>query len=111
MKPRKYRNQPVVVDNLRFDSKAEAKRYGELTLLQKAGEISRLEVQPKYTIKIAGKLVCTYKGDFRYLDTRTSQWTLEDVKSPATAKNPTYRLKKKLVEALYAPLKIVEVMK
>jgi hypothetical protein len=29
-KPRKYRNEPVVVDGIRFDSKREAAYYGEL---------------------------------------------------------------------------------
>lgn len=107
----KFRNKPVVVDGIRFDSKREAKRYGELQLLQRAGEISHLELQPVYKVTIGGKLVATYRGDFRYLDLKTRQYVVEDVKSPATAKEKYYRLKKRLVEAVYAPLKIVEVLK
>lgn len=37
---RKYRNTPTSYAGVRFDSKAEAKRYSELMLLQAAGEIS-----------------------------------------------------------------------
>lgn len=111
MKPRKYLNNPVTVDGLRFDSGGEAGRYVELKMLQRAGEISHLETQPKYEVRIGGKLICTYKADFRYMDLKKREFVVEDFKSPATAKNSTYRLKKKLVEAIYAPLKIVEVMK
>jgi len=38
-KASKYKAQPVVVDGIRFDSKLEAKRYGELKLLRIAGKI------------------------------------------------------------------------
>ena len=34
----KYRNQPVTVDGYRFDSKAEARRWGELKLLAALGD-------------------------------------------------------------------------
>lgn len=108
---RKYRNQPIIVDGIKFDSKAEANRYQELLLLQRAGEISHLETQPEYEVKINGVLICKVRPDFRYMDLKSRQYVVEDFKSPATAKNSTYRLKKKLVEALYAPLKIVEVMR
>jgi hypothetical protein len=48
-----------------------------------------------------GKQVAYYKADFRYWDFKEKRTVIEDVKSPATAKNPVYRLKKKLVEAQY----------
>lgn len=38
-RPRKYRNTPTVVDGFRFDSKAEARRYGQLKILRAAGEV------------------------------------------------------------------------
>ena len=42
---RKYRNEKTVVAGLTFDSKAEARRYGELQLLERAGRISDLRRQ------------------------------------------------------------------
>ena len=41
-KPGKYGNKKTVVDGITFASKKEARRYGELILLQKGGLISRL---------------------------------------------------------------------
>ena len=41
----KYSARPTEVDGIRFDSKAEARRYTELRTLEKAGEISHLELQ------------------------------------------------------------------
>lgn len=97
---RKYRNKPIVVDGQRFDSKKEAVRYGELTLLRKAGQISDLETQPRFPCVVNGAKVCDYYADFRYR-TAAGAVVVEDVKSPATRTNPVYRLKKKLVEALH----------
>jgi hypothetical protein len=45
MKPSKYRAIPTTVDGIRFDSKREAARYGELKLLEKAGHIRGLTLQ------------------------------------------------------------------
>lgn len=38
-KPRKYKNEPVVIDGMRFDSKLEGRRYEELKALQRVGKI------------------------------------------------------------------------
>lgn len=92
----KYGAIKTVVDGITFASKKEAKRYTELKLLERAGEISRLELQPRYDITINGVKVCTYVGDFRYF-TKAKQ-VLEDCKG---FKTPLYRLKAKLVRALY----------
>jgi hypothetical protein len=48
-----------------------------------------------------------YKADFRYEEVATSAVVVEDVKSPVT-KTAVYRLKKKLVKALYG-VEIIEV--
>lgn len=97
---RKYRNEPVVVDGFRFASKREAARYHELKLLERAGEIYDLKLQPSYDLSVNGKKVCRYVGDFSYL-TQTGMPVCEDVKSDFTAKNPTFRLKAKLFHALF----------
>ena len=85
-------------------SRAEAKRCAELHLLQRAGEIHRLEMQPKFLCQVNGVKICTYIADFAYFT--KAERIIEDVKGRAT---DVYKLKKKLVEALHPGVKIVEV--
>ena len=93
-----------------FSSKAEARRYPELLLLQAAGEIKDIELQPTYRLMAPtpdGSLVSTakYIADFRYLDIPSGDTVVEDVKGVRTQ---IYKLKKRWVEAQYG-LKIVEI--
>ena len=104
MKPNKFRAIPVVIDGIRFASQAEGRRYAELKLMEKSGAITRLQLQPSFKCLIDNKLVCTYRADFSYF-TKTSR-VVEDVKG---VKTPVYRIKKKLVEALYPGVTITEV--
>ena len=91
----KYSNQKVVVDGITFDSKAEAKRYGELKLLKRGGFINDLELQPSFALRgQRGNVVCKYLADFQYSE--DGKRVVEDVKSPSTAKNRAYRIKYKL---------------
>ena len=101
----KYKAVKTEVDGITFDSKREAARYMELVLLERAGEISHLELQPSFVCMVNGHKICTYKADFRYFS--ASKSIVEDVKG---VKTPVYRLKKKLVEALYPGVKIQEVL-
>lgn len=107
-KPRKYRNTPTTVNGLVFDSKREAERYGELVVAERAGEIKNLEVHPRFPLVIHEQDCGAYVADFSYV-TRDGLPVIEDVKSPATRKLPTYRLKARMVWALYG-LKVREVM-
>lgn len=104
-KENKYRNRITEVDGYTFDSKAEANCYRELKLLEKAKQITHLELQPKFEIipsyyhpvtkrKIAASY---YIADFRvrYADGREE---VIDVKGIKTA---VYMLKKKLFEQKY----------
>jgi len=99
----KYGNQKTVIDGITFDSKKEGNRYAELKMLQMAKEISQLEVQPRFDCRIRGKHICNYFADFKYYDHKQNIWVVEDVKGVQTA---VFKLKKKLVEALY-PIEIV----
>jgi hypothetical protein len=92
----KYNARKTEVDSHTFDSLAESRRYSELKLLEKAGEISGLELQPRYPIVVNGVKVCEYRADFRYFD--RGQQVVEDVKGFRT---DVYQLKKKLVKACY----------
>lgn len=108
MKTPKYRNVKTVVDGITFDSAKEARRYGELKLLERSGRISGLEVQPAFRIVVNDCLICTYKADFRYVtDTPHASGVVvtEDVKGMQT---PVYRLKKKLMLAVHG-ISVVEV--
>lgn len=102
---RKYRNTPTALGGLKFASKAEARRYGQLLLLERAGEISEITLQPKFTLDVNGLNVATYIGDFSYLQNQIL--VVEDVKSSAT-KTAVYRLKKKLMKAIHG-IDLVEV--
>lgn len=92
----KYGNRKITRDGLTFDSIKEYRRWCELSLLERAGEITGLERQVKYVIIPAqyapdtvtargkikrGKLLereCAYVADFRYqMDGET---VVEDVK-------------------------------
>lgn len=98
-RPRKFRNVPTSVGDVLFDSKREAARYQELRLLERAGEITALRVQPRYPLAVNGVPVCAYVGDFEYRD-RVGALIVEDVKSAITRKHPVYRLKNKLFRAV-----------
>jgi hypothetical protein len=102
-RPPKYHAQPTMVDGIRFASKKEARRYGELKLLEKAGEIHSLRVQPSFDLDVIGGFVNrvnigVYRADFDYFDRRKDTRVVEDVKG---FKTPLYRWKKKHVEAQY----------
>ncbi len=89
----KYGNIKTVVDGITFDSKAEARRYGELKLLERAGEIRDLELQPKFAlVGIGATKICQYRADFAYQHTN-GPLVVEDVKGVRT---PVYRLKARL---------------
>ena len=46
----KYRNKKCVLDGIEFDSKKEMRRYSELKLLERAGEISDLKIQVPFLL-------------------------------------------------------------
>lgn len=101
----KYGNVKTTVNGRTFDSKREADRYSELLLLEKAGEISNLELQPEFPVLIGGVEVFVYVADFKYWDMKKKLLVTEDAKG---FKTPVYRLKKRCVEAQYI-MKIIEV--
>jgi hypothetical protein len=102
----KYKNKKVIVDGITFDSTKESKRYHELKLLERAGVITQLELQPRLDLVVNGQKICFYRGDFGYYENGIKK--IEDVKSAFTAKMPVYRLKKKLVKAIHG-IDIIEV--
>ena len=104
-----YINKKIVVDGIKFDSKKEARRYQALLLMQRAGKISDLELQPKFelvkSVKFSGdaraKPAVRYFADFAYTDTATGKRIVEDVKSPVTKEKPYYKMKRHMMLAIH----------
>ena len=103
-KPSKYRNKPVMHNGVRFDSKAELKRWIELDLMERAGMITYLSRQVRYKLSVCGLHICTYVADFVYTDQSHAK-VVEDVKGFRTKE---YAIKKKLMKALYG-IDVIEV--
>ena len=102
----KFNNIKTKIDGIIFDSKQEATRYQQLSLLQKSGHIRGLQLQPRIPLMVNGTKVGYYIGDFQYeLNGRV---ILEDVKSTAT-KTAVYNLKKKILATYDPPIHILEV--
>lgn len=94
-KPSKYRNKRATVDGIKFASRREAKRYGELQLLVKAGEVRDLRLQVPFDLIVRDIKVCRYVADFVYTDAM-GRTVVEDVKG---VKTPVYKLKRRLMFA------------
>ena len=103
----KYKNKKTQVDMYVFDSIAESKRYKELALLEKAGKITELELQPRFLLqesfKKNGKTYrkIEYIADFQYME--NGQLIVEDVKGKETE---VFKLKRKLFEKKYPELEL-----
>jgi hypothetical protein len=98
----KYHAQPTTVDGIRFDSKREAHRYGELKLLLRAHEIRDLKIHQEFPLAVTDetgelRVIGAYFADFTYID-RRGKPVVEDVKGVQT---PLYRWKKKHVACQY----------
>lgn len=86
------------VDGIEHDSKKEAARWQELNLMLRARLIEDLQRQVRFELipKQDGERSCTYIADFVYIDRKTGEKVVEDVKSPAT-RTEAYRIKRKLM--------------
>jgi hypothetical protein len=94
-KTRKYRNEPIVVDGVRFDSKRESVRWCALRLMERSGDIKGLRRQVRYPLVVDGTKIGEYIADFEYEDTATRALVTEDVKSDATEKIALFQWKAK----------------
>lgn len=129
----KYKATKVILDGIEFDSRKEARRYGELKLMERAGEIKNLELQKVFVLIPAqyedtgevytkgknagqpkrGKCIeqsVTYKADFCYIDENGKQ-VVEDVKGyrdPAGGAYARYIIKRKLMLYVHG-IKIKEI--
>lgn len=105
----KYRAIKTIYNGEQYDSKAEARYAAFLDLMKKAkgdSRVTKIERQVAYPINVTGKHICKYLADFR-VTFANKEVKVYDVKGVAT---PEYRLKKKLVEAVYG-IEIIEIKK
>ena len=109
---RKYHNTKTVADGIKFDSRLEAERYAQLKMMERAGVIRDLELQPEYELipsfKKGGKTWrrTVYKADFRYILCEDDSYIIEDVKGSTAVITDVFRLKQKLFEYRYPELTI-----
>lgn len=119
----KYHNHKAAVDGEVFDSRKEARRWLELQMIQKAGNIKNLERQKKFVLipaqyepditgprggKKKGKLIereVAYYADFYYYNPTFDCWVVEDTKGIRT---PEYIIKRKLMLYIHK-IRILEV--
>jgi hypothetical protein len=104
----KFGNRRTEVDGITFASAREAARYRDLCLMQAAGEIADLTLQPTWVLVVNGLRVGRYSADFAYTDRRTGQLVVEDVKGGEATKTQAYQLRKKLLLACHG-LQVTEV--
>jgi len=102
MRRNKHGNRRTEYDGHIFDSLMEMRRYQELRLLQAAGHIQGLVLQPKFCLlsgyrRKSGDWVrpIHYIADFQYLDCELGEIVVEDVKGYETA---VFKLKRKMFE-------------
>lgn len=96
----KYLSRKVIKDGMKFDSVKEYRRWCELSLLERAGQIRNLERQTPFELipsqRINGKVVeraCKYVADFAYR-LPDGTYVVEDTKG---VKTKDYILKRKMM--------------
>lgn len=104
-KKSKYGNKKCVVDDIEFDSIKEADYYRKLKILLKAGKIGLLELQKEYELNPGGTYSLKYLADFVFIDSRTGEKKIVDVKGFRTA---VYRKKKRLMWRVHG-IKVIEI--
>ena len=106
-KPAKYHNSGAARGGIHFDSQKEARRYDELLLMLRAGEIRDLRLQPQFTIQESyvtetGERVraIRYTADFSYIREVSGEKIVEDVKSGPT-RTKEYLRNRKFMRSIY----------
>ena len=101
-KPRVRGANRTVVDGINFPSEKEAKRYCDLKILERAGQIKNLKRQVTFPLVVKGHPIFPhgYIADFTYFEKDGEAWryVVEDAKGFRTE---TYETKKQLMFAIY----------
>ncbi|SMB95469.1 Protein of unknown function [Desulfonispora thiosulfatigenes DSM 11270] len=107
----KYGSRKKEIDGITFDSVKEARKYSELKLLKRAGEIKDFELQPEFELQPGyrnkdGKKIrpITYRADFKVIYPNDKIEYI-DTKGFRTKE---YLLKKKMLLFKYPDINFVE---
>lgn len=84
-----------------FDSKKEAHRASGLACMERFGMIRDLRTHPRFLLFVRGQYIGRFTADFCYRKCDTDELIVEDVKGGRATKTEAYRLRKRIVEALY----------
>lgn len=110
MKRRKYKNTPVTVYGIKFDSEKEAVYYCHLKGRKAIGQVTDLELQPVFKFEINGVPVripsqtnpkgrqAKYTADFRFYDVQEGKQRVIDVKGYDTGAS---KLRRAFVKAIW----------
>lgn len=93
----KYNAKKTKINGIIFDSKKEGNRYLVLLSREQAGEITELELQPRWKLVVNDHYIGRYTADFMYRNSEGER-VVEDVKG---VKTRDYVLRKKLMKAIY----------
>ena len=96
----KYKSKPCDIDNIKFQSKKEASYYKSLKLATSSGELIFFIRQVPFHLPGGAKYLCDFvefwsDGEVRFVDVKGFR-------------TETYKIKKRIVEAIY-PIEIKEV--
>lgn len=100
----KYSNRKTEFGGLTFDSKAEAKRWSELVILERMSQISNLRRQVAFELAPSVRLACAkrakpalkYIADFVYIE--KGEQVVEDTKGVLTE---AFRIKQHLMKSVH----------
>lgn len=98
----KYRAKKTVSHGITFDSRAEARRYDELLILARTGEVTNIRRQVPFLLAPAVKLQGRTKPAIKYIaDFCYDSWgkpVVEEVKGAIT---PVFRIKQHLMATVH----------
>lgn len=97
----KYRNKIAMRGKIKFHSQSEARRYDQLCLLEKFGDIRDLKLQVPFKLEVNGVPVCKYIADFVYDERQRDGTWLERVEDVKGFPTPEYKLKRALMKAVH----------
>jgi hypothetical protein len=108
----KFGAKKTIIDGISFDSIKEGNYYSQLLQLKKAknenDRVIEIELQPRFDIKINDKNIGFYKADFgiTFADGTKKIIDVKGLKKGSAYQ--LFKLKKKIVEALYN-IEIIEI--
>lgn len=99
-KPAKYLNVKTTdASGAVHDSSKEYRRWQDLQLRARTGELTELRRQVPFALVVNDVLVCQYVADFVYREGEAT--IVEDCKSPPTRKLAAFVIKRKLMQACH----------